>query len=506
MHRQYFDVVIVGGGFSGSLLAYVLASRGVRVALFDARPHPRFAIGESSTPLADLILHRLADQYALAPLRPLCRYGSWKRERPHLVCGKKRGFSYFVHQPDAPFSDDARHSHSLLVTASADDEHADTHWLRSDVDHYFYTLAAAAGADCRIAKVISADRSGNGWLLQTGEEESRAIATVACDCLIDAGGRDGTLRRALGVVDRSDRLKTRSRSTYAHFANVGSWREYLIDAGLNIDDHPFHCDEAAQHHLLHDGWLWMLRMDDGRTSIGWTRADDDSSQRSGQRSGKLSDFGLTRYPSLLRLFESAQAIAPADHPVTTGRLQRLASCVAGKDWALMPTAAVTIDPLHSSGIAHGLSGVDQLAAILLQTTPGTARAGRMAAYQQRVLAEARMLDALVAGCYAAGTAFELFTAHAMFYFVAAIRCEERMIKGASEEALWSADLPQLVRLAEESERRIERLMRQGSPGAVEVADHLSWTRDALARWDTAGLTDPAANHMYRYTAAAKPST
>lgn len=518
MSNDRFDVVIVGGGFTGSLLAYVLASRGVRVALFDAKPHPRFAIGESSTPLADLILHAIADRYSLDPLRPLCRYGSWKRERPDLACGKKRGFSYFMHRPDQPFSDDACHSRSLLVTASANDEVADTHWLRSDVDHYFYDLASTAGAECRVAKVISAERGRAGWILRIDHGESTAAANVECGFLVDAGGRDGSLREALGVVDRSDRLKTRSRSTYAHYTDVGSWHEYLSAAGLPIDDHPFHCDASAQHHLLEDGWLWMLRMDDGRTSVGWTRPERPSGpageaprgqhnagQHTAGQGGGLHAYGLDRYPSLLQLFRSARPVAPAHHPVITGRLQRLASRVAGDDWALMPTAAVTIDPLHSGGIAHGLSGVEQLAAILLDSAAESQRAERLAAYERRVLAEASMLDTLVAGCYAAGTVFELFTAHAMFYFVAAIRCEEnRLRNGAIEDALWSADQPQLVRLAQESSRRIERLRSGGEPRATAVADHLSWTREALAPWNTTGLMDPAANQMYHYTAATKP--
>jgi FADH2 O2-dependent halogenase len=51
-----FDVLILGSSFSGSLLAWLLARRGLRVALIDRDRHPRFAIGESSTPVADLLL------------------------------------------------------------------------------------------------------------------------------------------------------------------------------------------------------------------------------------------------------------------------------------------------------------------------------------------------------------------------------------------------------------------------------------------------------------------
>ncbi|MEY4567785.1 MAG: hypothetical protein RLY14_2755, partial [Planctomycetota bacterium] len=51
-----FDVTILGSSFSGSLLAWILASQGMRVLLLDRNKHPRFAIGESSTPVADYLV------------------------------------------------------------------------------------------------------------------------------------------------------------------------------------------------------------------------------------------------------------------------------------------------------------------------------------------------------------------------------------------------------------------------------------------------------------------
>ncbi len=64
MHHDV-DVVVLGSGFSGSLLAQILGRTGRSVALLDNHGHPRFAIGESSTPAANLILKELADRYDL---------------------------------------------------------------------------------------------------------------------------------------------------------------------------------------------------------------------------------------------------------------------------------------------------------------------------------------------------------------------------------------------------------------------------------------------------------
>ena len=59
------EIAVIGSGFAGSLMARVLAVLGYDVVLLERGTHPRFAIGESSTPLANLSLERLARRYDL---------------------------------------------------------------------------------------------------------------------------------------------------------------------------------------------------------------------------------------------------------------------------------------------------------------------------------------------------------------------------------------------------------------------------------------------------------
>ena len=56
--RPVYDLAIVGSGFAGSLLAMIARRAGRSVLLLEKGAHPRFAIGESSTPLADFKLAR----------------------------------------------------------------------------------------------------------------------------------------------------------------------------------------------------------------------------------------------------------------------------------------------------------------------------------------------------------------------------------------------------------------------------------------------------------------
>src|SRR4029078_11985335 len=92
--REEGDVAILGAGFSGSLLACICRKLGLSVILIERDAHPRFARGEARTPLANLALQEIARDYGLGWLAPLAKYGSWKREYPHLVCGPKRRFPY----------------------------------------------------------------------------------------------------------------------------------------------------------------------------------------------------------------------------------------------------------------------------------------------------------------------------------------------------------------------------------------------------------------------------
>jgi len=66
-----FDIAIIGSGFAGPLLGIIARRLGRSVVLLERGRHPRFAIGESSTPLTNLLLEELAHRYALPRLLPL---------------------------------------------------------------------------------------------------------------------------------------------------------------------------------------------------------------------------------------------------------------------------------------------------------------------------------------------------------------------------------------------------------------------------------------------------
>ncbi|MEO1527721.1 MAG: NAD(P)-binding protein [Planctomycetota bacterium] len=478
MTTSGYDVAIIGSGFSGSILAWILAKQGRRVAIIDSSRHPRFAIGESSTPIADRILAKLGERYGISELVSLSSYGSWQRDFPDLVCGKKRGFSYFDHRSGT----DESHlgERSLLVAASPTDDRSDTHWLRSDVDAFLFRSAVDAGAvpmeGSRVTG-LECDAPNRLWL-------SNDEALVA-DVVIDASGRGQFLRRMRRRVDLTHRLQTKTRSSFAHFENVGSFSDAFDERYSDRRGHePFDADDAAQHHLIDHGWVWMLRMNNGVTSVGVTTASWDI--RHPTDVDLLTLF--SNYPLLHSVMRQASLVAPDAGVTSIPRIQQLCDPILSKTCWMLPTTAFTLDPLHSTGIAHALVGVQRVAEILLENRGFSA----VANYRKSLLREALLLDHLVAMAYRHTASFERFTAACMVYFAAAIHSEERMGAGEMPSTLWLAD---------------DAAFRQALVDvSVLLASPHSNTRvlrevaQLLQPWNTVGLLNPDACNRYAYTA------
>src|SRR5687767_14075656 len=185
--RRTCEVAIVGSGFAGSLLARVLAVLGYDVVLLERGTHPRFAIGESTTPLANLSLERLAVRYGLPDCYRLATHGRWLAHLPELRRGLKRGFTYYRHHAGERFAERGLESERLLVAASPDDALSDTHWLRADVDHHFVRQAQSAGVDyLDRTELTTADVAGDTARLR-GHRDGEPVA-IDAGFVIDASG------------------------------------------------------------------------------------------------------------------------------------------------------------------------------------------------------------------------------------------------------------------------------------------------------------------------------
>jgi FADH2 O2-dependent halogenase len=492
------EVAIVGSGFAGSLLARVLAALGYDVVLLERGTHPRFAIGESSTPLGNLSLERLGARYGLADCHQLATHGRWLANFPELRRGLKRGFTFYRHHPGEPFADRGLDSERLLVAASPDDSLADTHWLRADVDHHFVRQAVAAGVDYRDRVELTSAEVASDCVRLRGSRAGTSFELQA-SFLVDASGPGGFLARQLSIPSGLDGTETRSALVASHFDGMRLMRD--VEPGL--PEGPYPDDWAAVHHLIDEGWMYSLRFDHGVTSAGFLLTPRGMASLSANGTGATSLWRtlLGRYPTIASIFADATPTMPITlHPVVQHRLTR----AAGERWALMPHAFAFVDPLFSTGIAWGLRAVERLA-LAFESASGRRRLPDLDAltrYTAALAAEADQIDLVVAGAYEAMSHFDLFAAQAMLYFGAVSFAEVRQRLTPDDSAPWSGFLgvgdPVLEPLPRESLERLRRIThRRGNAGSAEARqEFVAWIAAAIAPRNVVGLADPTRRNLY----------
>jgi FADH2 O2-dependent halogenase len=472
-----FDVAIVGSGFGGSLLALIARRLGRTVLLIERGRHPRFAIGESASPLAGVLIEQLADRYDLPRIRPLASFGAWQRTYPNVTCGLKRGFTYFKHDEGHRYAMQHDRANQLLVAASPCDELSDTHWLRADVDHFLVNEACNAGVEYVDMTSLSAlewDAAGDPVLC--GMREGQAVRASA-RFVVDATGPRGFLSRALGLDAPGFDAYPPTQALYSHFVDVARC-DHLPD--FDVDGPPpFPLDDAALHHVFDGGWMWVLRFGNGVTSAGIAVTDAVASEL------RLSDGAaawprfLARYPSIARQFADAR---PIREFTWMPRMAYRAASAAGERWALLPSAAAFVDPLFSTGIPMTLLGIERLAP--LSESAGTDTGTRLLdEYSRMTLAESMHAARFVAGCYAGFRDFAAFTAYSMFYFAAASFSEMTRRLGRVPPGFLCAGDPRFV----DDLARLSPLESIADPADVAAA---------VERMNIAGLCDASKRNWY----------
>ena len=179
-------------------MAMIARRLGRSVVLVERGRHPRFAIGESSTPVANLLLEQLAKRYDLPRILPFTKWGSWQRTYPEIACGLKRGFSFYHHEAGRRWSPREDRSNELLVAASPSDEIADTHWYRPDFDHWFQREAVNLGVEYSDeTELREVTQEGEGLRLD-GVREGKPV-TFRARFVVDASGPRGFLARSLSL-------------------------------------------------------------------------------------------------------------------------------------------------------------------------------------------------------------------------------------------------------------------------------------------------------------------
>lgn len=488
---ERFDVAVAGAGFAGSLLAMIAQRLGLRVILLERGRHPRVVIGESSTPLSNLLLEELAERYGLANVRPLSKWGSWRRSHPELACGLKRGFSFFHHAPGRVGP--VERENQLLVAASPFDAIADTHWYRANFDEFLANEAQRLGV-AYLDEVELREIADNGREARLRGARNGHEIEIAARFVVDATGPRGFLHRVLKLGE-SDLPDVPARTAlYSHFTGVRRLEE---TGGVALPDAPpYPVDDAAVHHVFDGGWVWVLHFCNGVTSAGIAATNALAEELWLADGGAAWERVLLRIPVLREQFADAKTVQPFRH---VQRLGFRSAAVSGRNWAMLPSAAGFVDPLLSTGFPLALLGVSRLAEILERDWETERFSARLGDYAAKTDAELLATARLVGALYANLGDFPVFAAVSLLYFAAASYAEtaRRLGRPQLASSFLLHDHPQFgaectrvleraraVQSDQDSEAVIEEILR-----VIEPVDVAGLENRARRGWYTVDAED-----------------
>jgi len=326
--------------------------------------------------------------------------------------------------------------------------------------------------------------------------------------VVDASGPGGFLARHL-ELGTADAGTPPTELLFGHFAGVRRFAGVARQAGAAVGDGPYDEDRAAVHHVLDEGWMYVLRFDpqdaEGRAlaSAGLVLRAAAAGELAELPAAEAFAAVLRRYPTLAASFAAAEAVRPV---ARVAPLAHRAARSHGRRWLLLPHAYAFFDPLFSTGMAWSLAGVERAADLLTAADepPGEAALER---YGRLLAAEADHLANLVAGAWAAMPDFGLLAAHAQLYFAAASFCEAKQRLTAGNHA-WDGFLgatdPPLADAVAAARRRLEAAssLRAGGDHAGDpagdggAADFAAWVATAIAPRNLAGLAEPRRRNLY----------
>ncbi len=308
------QVVVIGGGPSGSTVSTLLAQRGVRVELFERETFPRFHIGESLIPETYWVLKRLNMLD--------------KMKRSHFIKKHSVQFVNASGKVSTPFYFFDNKPHECSQTWQV---------VRSEFDQMMLENAREHGVDvhegARVLDVVFDGERAIGVDVAQPDGTSRR---VLADVVVDASGQSSMIINKFGLRMADPVLNKGAIWTYFE----GAYRDQGRDEGATL---VLQTQEKK-------GWFWYIPQHNNIVSVGVV-ADFDYLFTGRGNHEQTYNEELDRCLNVKQRVAIGKRVsryyATKDYTYRSTR-------AAGDGWVLVGDAFGFLDPLYSSGVLLAL--------------------------------------------------------------------------------------------------------------------------------------------------------
>jgi FADH2 O2-dependent halogenase len=356
-NKEEYDVIILGTGIGGTMLGAILSRNKLKVLMLDSETHPRFAIGEATTPDTNFRLKLLALKYGLPEISFLSAFQPL-RDYVSPACGVKRAFSFLYQREGKDQIPTETHQYPTLAPPMG----PDCHFFRQDTDAFMMAVAVDYGAKVRQKTRIAEIDIQEDRVTLTSEKGE----TFRGKYLVDGTGMKSVLSHKFQLRDDPDKFRTNTRAIFTHMVGVKLYDQ--VGASRQKHGLKYPLSQSTLHHVFEGGWFWIIPFNNHQDSTNpLCSVGLVLNRRIHPETGMDAEVEfwsyVNKFPDMVRQFEGAQAIRDW---VSTGRLQYGAKSISGHRYCLLSHAGFFIDPLYSTGLALTTAWVDLLGGQLLK--------------------------------------------------------------------------------------------------------------------------------------------
>jgi flavin-dependent dehydrogenase len=311
------DVVVIGGGPSGSATATLLAQNGHSVELFEREHFPRFHIGESLIPHTYHTIKRLG------------------------LLDKMKG-SHFIKKYSVQFVTERGKLSEPFYFVDHDSHESSQTWQvrRSEFDHTLLNNARDHGVKvhegARVLEVLFEGTRAVGIRVKPEDGPERVVKSKV---VVDASGQSSLILDRLNLREWDPLLKKAAVWTYWK----GAYRDIGRDEGATI----------VLQTQGKKGWFWYIPLHDDILSVGVVSDYNYLFQNRESKDLESIYFEeVNRCPGLQPRLANAQR---CDIFRAQKEYSYRSKKAAGDGWVLVGDAFGFLDPLYSSGVLLALT-------------------------------------------------------------------------------------------------------------------------------------------------------